>query len=143
MKGIRRSPARAAVLLSSAVALAVTIGCGGGGPSSLSATSPFVGRWTGQWAGSDGNYGMFTAAVDARGKMTVSLNEVDTGTHGAGEGVILQNGQFSIDYQFETGPPMNGTGTLTTSTSGGLTGGMTLRKGPEAGGSAILDLHKM
>jgi hypothetical protein len=143
MKGIRRSPARAAVLLSSVVLLAATIGCGGGGPSRLSATSPFVGQWAGQWAGSDGNYGMITTAVDARGKMTVSLNEVDTGTHGAGEGVILQNGRFTINYQFETGPPMNGTGTLTANTSGGLTGGMSLRKGPEADGSAVLDLHKM
>jgi hypothetical protein len=145
MRSIRRSPARAAVLLSSVVALAMTVGCGGGsrGPSGLSAPSPFVGQWAGQWAGSDGNYGMITAAVDARGKMTVSLNEVDTGTHAAGEGTIQQDGRFTVNYQFEGGPPMNGTGVLTSNTSGALTGTMALRQGAEAGGSANLDLHKM
>jgi hypothetical protein len=147
MRTIRRSPARAVVLLSSVLALATTVGCGGSGgshgPSGLSAPSPFVGQWAGQWSGSDGNYGGITATVAASGKMTVSLNEVDTGSHGAGEGSIQQDGRFTVNYQFASGPPMNGTGTLTTNTSQGLVGTMALRRGAEAGGSANLDLHKM
>src|SRR5689334_15429477 len=126
-----RFPARAAVLLSSVIALAVAAGCGGGGhgPSALSAPSPFVGQWAGQWAGDDGNYGMFTAAVDERGKMTVSLNEVGAGTHAVGDGKIESDGYFTVNYQFEGGPPMNGTGILTSNTTNALTGTMALRRG--------------
>lgn len=137
---------RSAALLAAVVVAGIAAGCGGGGGGSHSAgavvQSPFMGQWAGSWSDTNGNHGQINTTVAAGGQMTVSLTEVTQGLDGAGSGSVASGGAFSINYNFDGGTMLNGSGTFVSSGATTVNGTMVVKQGGQTQGSATFTLNR-
>lgn len=100
------------------LALVLLAGCGGSGGS----VSLFIGQWSGFWQGPSAT-GTMDPLIDANGNFTGGANHDQTFEHGFVAGTInLNNGAFSITFDFPTGPPDHHDGVAHINTQGELVG---------------------
>jgi hypothetical protein len=95
------------------------IGCGGGGSST---PSPFAGNWSGGFSTSNAENGNLNGTVGTDGRFTGAIDDLTTGANGTVTGSISNAGQANFTVSYPGQQSFTGTGTLTETAAGHLTG---------------------